>query len=297
MNTGWKQIEGKWYLFDSKGNKITGWQRWKGKWYFMHPSGEMAFSQWIQEKGKWYYLHRDGSMAVSEWVQGKDGKYYFLRSNGEMAQFQMREWKGKSYYLGRDGAMVTGTDVTWKGKVYYANEKGVCIEKRLFTELVQPTAERKKIIWNFLTREMGLDSIHAAAIMGNLWQESGFSPINAQGYKGLDNVEYLADFSSEDRVGWGIAQWTFSVRKQALKDFADQRGVSVGDLKMQLEFLRRELEKGPYKKAYALFLNSGDLSEAVEIFCREIERPGVPLMEKRIAYAEKILEEFGLLPG
>jgi long-subunit fatty acid transport protein len=38
-------------------------------------------------------------------------------------------------------------------------------------------------------------------------------------------------------LGYGLAQWTFWSRKQALLDFAKTAGKSIGDMTMQLDFL------------------------------------------------------------
>ena len=41
--------------------------------------------------------------------------------------------------------------------------------------------------------------------------------------------------------GYGLAQWTYTTRKAALYDYAKSRGVSIGDLNMQLDFMMREM--------------------------------------------------------
>ena len=107
--TGWKEIDGKWYLVGSGGNMLLGWQKSKDRWYYLKQESDRKAGEaknaygfmltgWQQLNGKWYFFHEDGSMAVYEWVKDK-GKWYFLRSNGEMARNQMRSYKGKSYYF------------------------------------------------------------------------------------------------------------------------------------------------------------------------------------------------------
>lgn len=68
-------------------------------------------------------------------------------------------------------------------------------------------------------------------------QESNFNPNNAQDDwdPGDDNPEYIEGYKNNDGVGWGLLQWTFWARKQALLDNADEKGTSVGDLVTQLE--------------------------------------------------------------
>ena len=79
--TGWKQIDGKWYYFESTGVMQTGWKQVSGKWYYLHTDGAMR-TDWKQIGDKWYYLYEDGHMAKSEKIQGKDGKVYDIDENG-----------------------------------------------------------------------------------------------------------------------------------------------------------------------------------------------------------------------
>ena len=55
----------------------TGWQQINKKWYCFDASGVMQTSKWISNT---YYVKADGTMAVSEWVDG--GKYY-VDANGK----------------------------------------------------------------------------------------------------------------------------------------------------------------------------------------------------------------------
>ena len=85
-------------------------------------------------------------------------------------------------------------------------------------------------------------------MMGNLFAESALSPINLQntyekklGYSdstyttAVDNGTYTNFI--KDSAGYGLAQWTSWSRKQNLLNYAKSKGVSIGDLNMQLEFL------------------------------------------------------------
>lgn len=88
--------------------------------------------------------------------------------------------------------------------------------------------------------------------MGNLYAESGLRANNLQNsYEkklNITDAEYtrLVDENAypdfvKDKAGYGLAQWTFWSRKQALLDFAKSKGKSIGDLQMQLDFLWKEL--------------------------------------------------------
>lgn len=107
-------------------------------------------------------------------------------------------------------------------------------------------------IWCFL-KEKGLNDYAAAGVMGNLYAESGLSPINLENYYedklGMNDAEYTAAVDNgtytefvTDKAGYGLAQWTYHTRKAGLLDYAKSKGASIGDLDMQLEFLWKEMQ-------------------------------------------------------
>ena len=106
-------------------------------------------------------------------------------------------------------------------------------------------------IWNFLTGK-GLNSYGAAGLMGNLFAESGLNPHNLQntyekklGYTddsytdAVDSGKYTG--FTHDSAGYGLAQWTYWSRKEALLNYVKAAGASIGDLETQLGFLWKEL--------------------------------------------------------
>ncbi len=97
-------------------------------------------------------------------------------------------------------------------------------------------------IWNYLTAA-GLTPCGAAALMGNLYAESGLLPNNLQnnyeGNLGYADAEYTEAVDKgtypnfdNDWAGYGIAQWTDPKRKANLHLFAKGEGKSIGDLSM-----------------------------------------------------------------
>ena len=76
MQTGWKQINDKWYYLNPnqggpEGAMISNcWLTISGKTYFINQSGVMM-EGWYQVSGKWYYFYPgDGSKAVSTSIGG-----------------------------------------------------------------------------------------------------------------------------------------------------------------------------------------------------------------------------------
>ena len=135
-------------------------------------------------------------------------------------------------------------------------------------------------IWNYL-RSAGLNACGTAGLMGNLYAESGLSPINLQNtYEkslGMTDAQYTAAVDAgtytnfaRDSAGYGLAQWTYWSRKQNLHDFAKNAGKSIGDLEMQLEFLLKELNG--YGLLSAL-KTASSVKAASDVILTQFEKP------------------------
>lgn len=124
---------------------------------------------------------------------------------------------------------------------------------------------------NYL-KSHGLTDAGAAGLMGNLYAESGLNPKNLQnsyekslGYtdetytKAVDNGSYQ-NFV-RDKAGYGICQWTYWSRKQALLAFCKATGASIGNLDMQLGFLMKELSEG-YNGVLGVLMSTNSVREA-----------------------------------
>lgn len=107
----------------------------------------------------------------------------------------------------------------------------------------------------------GLAPHQAAGIVGNLQGESGqnLNPNAVNRGDGRDGSNSI-----------GIGQWNGS-RAQALRAFAESKGVPWNDINTQLEFLHSEL-KGPEAKAYQGVLAAQNPEEAARAFLG-YERP------------------------
>jgi hypothetical protein len=91
----------------------------------------------------------------------------------------------------------------------------------------------------------GFSPAQAYALMGNMKQESNFSP-------GADNPGEGAH---------GLIQWRQD-RRTNLQNFAAAQGTPVDDLNTQLDFLKHEMTQGSEAKSAAPFLASTDLAGA-----------------------------------
>ena len=142
----------------------------------------------------------------------------------------------------------------------------------------------------------GMTAAGACGLMGNMQAESGMkSNIVQRGMAALSDGEYTrrADAGEldfiRDGAGYGLCQWTYWSRKQALLRFARERGVSVGDEGMQVEFCLSEL-CGEYPALRRFLCETQDVRAAAERVCREYERPAVNNVDARAAYAARIAD-------
>lgn len=160
------------------------------------------------------------------------------------------------------------------------------------------------IIWDFF-KEKGLTEHGIAGMMGNIEAESGFLPNNLQNtYNtkfGMTDEAYTTEVDNgtyknfaTDSGGYGICQWTWSTRKQALKDKAKERGTSVGNIYTQMELLWDEIN-GSYTKTLAVLKTATTVKEASDMFMTDFERPADQsdsAKAKRAAMGEKWYKEF-----
>jgi hypothetical protein len=97
---------------------------------------------------------------------------------------------------------------------------------------IQQGDSNEETIWNFLVTPeasggLGLSDTQAAGVLGNIEQESGFSPTAENGSSGA----------------YGIAQWAFE-RRAGLEHYANTQGKDKSDITIQLEYMKLELTEG-----------------------------------------------------
>jgi hypothetical protein len=163
-----------------------------------------------------------------------------------------------------------------------------------------------EVIWELL-KGNGLPKEAVAGVMGNLYAESGLSPVNLQnsferasGYTDETYTAAVDDGSYKnfvnDSAGYGLAQWTFWSRKEKLLSYARFRGKSVGDLRTQLDFLWSEL------KGMGLIeelKNVKSVREASDIILTKFEKPAdqsEAVKVRRAEWGERYLKKFAPKP-
>jgi len=160
-------------------------------------------------------------------------------------------------------------------------------------------------IWRFL-KSQGMTDAGAAGLMGNLFAESGLNPKNLQNtYEkklGYTDETYTAAVDSgkytnfvKDSAGYGLAQWTYWTRKQALYAFCKAVGASIGDLDTQLKFLMKELSES-FKSVLGVLFSTTSVREASDIVLLQFERPASKdtkaTQDKRAGYAQGYYDKF-----
>lgn len=140
--------------------------------------------------------------------------------------------------------------------------------------------------------DKGLDKAHVAAIMGNFSVESGCNPklvennsvTQSMGLAG-EHDNYPPELININNVGYGIAQWSYWSRSQALVNYAASTSRPSGDIQVQCEFFWIE-----FNGSVAEFEQIEGLDDATRWFHDVYERSadGEDGMQRRIAEASRI---------
>ena len=158
--------------------------------------------------------------------------------------------------------------------------------------------------WNFLKSKIPND-FGVAGLMGNLYAESGISPQNLQNsYEkklGFTDATYTAAVDSgsyanfvHDSAGYGVAQWTFWSRKEALLNYVKALGASIGDLEAQLGFLYKELSES-YPSVLAALKTATSVRAASDKVLTDFERPAdqsETVKIKRASYGQTYYDKY-----
>jgi|GEM_PF-2256363 len=144
--------------------------------------------------------------------------------------------------------------------------------------------DNETTVWNYLVGTMKLSAIQAAGIMGNMTQESGFSPTATNPSSGA----------------YGIAQW-FGSRETGLESFASSKGKDKSDINVQLQYLEKELESSYKSSVLEPIKKATSLEDVVSIWLKYYEVPCLPSdtacindeMHNRMPFAHDVLQKYG----
>ena len=161
----------------------------------------------------------------------------------------------------------------------------------------------EKAVWDYLAGK-GLNAYAVAGLMGNLYAESGLNSCNLQNSynKSLNmtDAQYTAAVDNgsygnfvKDKAGYGLAQWTYHTRKQALLNYAKKAGASIGSLDMQLAFLWDELQG--YKSVISTLKGAKSVRAASDAVLLGFEKPAdqsEAVQKKRAGYGEAYYKKY-----
>lgn len=158
------------------------------------------------------------------------------------------------------------------------------------------------IIWGYFKNKIG-NEYGVAGLMGNLQAESGLYPDRVQGdipYSSysqeytakVDNStisEYDFVHNGPNGGGYGLAQWTYYTRKQALYNMKKERGFSsIGSIGLACEYLWQELQT-TYSGVLTVLKNATSIREASDKVLHDFENPAdqsVTVEEKRASMGQ-----------
>lgn len=152
----------------------------------------------------------------------------------------------------------------------------------------------------------------ACGAIGNVFAESGANPRNLEnlcekmlGYKYTDDTYteavdsgkitrelFLHPLGDSRQYGYGFCQWTSAGRKAGLYDLVKSRGVSIGDAKVQTEYMLSELRKS-YRSVWNVLKTATSVQEASDIFLVKFESPkntGEAVKKARASCGEQYLK-------
>ena len=149
-----------------------------------------------------------------------------------------------------------------------------------------------------------------AGIMGNFMAESGLRANNLQGTKekalGMSDEQYTAAVDDgtytnfvHDGAGYGLFQATYWSIKEGLLRYAHEKGVSISDCDMQVDYFLSLMQSKEYRKLLGVLTTATSVREASDAVLTMFERPkdqGEAVKEKRARYGEEFYSRYAEKP-
>lgn len=161
-----------------------------------------------------------------------------------------------------------------------------------------------ELLWKFFLGKL-CNAYGVAGLMGNLNAESNLIAANLEMSKrthlGYTSKSYTEAVDSgayknfaTDWAGYGLAQWTDSTRKKNLRAFAQQKSASIGNRRMQAEFLISELES-KFTAVQHILKNAKTVREASDAVLLRFECPAdtsESVRQRRAAFGDSYYQKF-----
>ena len=146
----------------------------------------------------------------------------------------------------------------------------------------------------------GLCDFGIFGLMANLYAESQLNPKNLQNsYEkklGFTDESYTAAVDDgsynnfiRDAAGYGLVQWTYWSRKQAMLEYHRSKGKSIGDLETQKEFIYKELSES-FPAVLKVLKTAASISDASNAVMLKFEAPqdqSKAAQDKRAGYGQE----------
>ena len=177
-------------------------------------------------------------------------------------------------------------------------------ESSLSNEVCMSDFTTEKSIWDHLLAVIP-NPYAVAGIMGNFMAESGLRANNLQRTKekalGMSDEQYTAAVDDgtytnfvHDGAGYGLFQATYWSIKEGLLRYAQEKGVSISDCDMQVDYFLCLMQSKEYRKLLGVLTTATSVREASDAVLTMFERPkdqGEETKEKRTAYGEQFYSE------
>lgn len=152
-------------------------------------------------------------------------------------------------------------------------------------------------IFNFFTGK-GLSPEQAAGIVGNISQESGGNPLNAQKGPDTDDPSKITGPVGGGNA-WGIIQWDAGNRAV---EYAKKANITtpIGDLSTQLELVWWHMNNETPTSAQnmlAEYKTITNIDEATNVYEKRMTGAGTPVMTNRITAANLAFKLYGANTG
>ena len=126
-NTGWKEVDGRWYYTRKNGVVYYGWNDVNGKLYYIPSTGMVTGYNLID--GVMYQFGKNGALiGMAPYAEGwqKLGGDWYYAANGDYYYGGIRTINGKEYVFDSNGKMLVGKEAMIMG--CYTDSNGVLLK-------------------------------------------------------------------------------------------------------------------------------------------------------------------------